>query len=128
MSTYTLTSSQLLKLVKAYIKVDELMDERASRGLRVSFQGTWIAVAEHYNRQPECIRPISWMECNRLYKQFSAACDRYRKIIEEVEDEDVFQATRATFDSRYVHQYHSEFIGHEAYEERYSWLTRYGSD
>ena len=128
MSTNTWTASELLLLVKCYIKVDQLMDKRLQRGLRVTFEGTWIAVAERFNRHPEHTRTISWMESNRAYREFSKACDRYRRIIEEVEEEDVFVPNRATFDSRYCHQYHSEFIGHEAYEERYSWMTRYGTD
>ena len=45
-------------------------------------------------------------------------------IIQVVEDENVFKTNRATYDSRYLVDYGTDFVGHEAFELRCSWLTR----
>lgn len=60
--------------------------------------------------------------------RFVEACERYQKIKQTVEDEDVFKMTRVTFDSCYLAEYGADFVGYEAYKLRYGWLTRYGAE
>ena len=59
---------------------------------------------------------------------FADSCDRYTKIIETIQDENLFKTNRAIYDSRYLFEYGEDFIGYEAYKLRYDWLTRYGTD
>ena len=111
MTTLVWSAQDLLVLIKAARSAkirhhEEQLDD-------VDF---WATLNEMYNNHPDCSSRRTYNETRWRYHKFSKACVRYKKIMDELIEENVFQATRANFDSLYWTTYQETFIGHEAFE------------
>ena len=94
----------------------------------LTYEERWAMITRLYNNHRSRPTTRTSVEIQMANRHFADACDRYTKIIETVEDENIFKTNQATYDSRYLFEYGEEFVGYEAYKLRYSWLTRYGTE
>ena len=72
----------------------------------------------HNNHRSRPTRRSS-TELQLANRTFSDAYDKYRNIIEVVDDAAIAKPTKATYDSRYLFEYGKEFVGLKAYKLRY---------
>ena len=104
------SSHDLLVLMKAY-------DIAVHRHCEVQLnQEFWVTLNDSYNNHPDCrSRRQNW-ETRRGYIKFTNSCLQYLLIMDEVEDENIFQCNRITYDSRYLFKYGETFIDHDAFD------------
>lgn len=126
--TPELSSKDLLALVKAYIQVDKREELLMQGGGGLTYEERWAMITRLHNNHRSRPTRRSSTELQLANRTFSDACDKYRNIIEVVDDAAIAKPTKATYDSRYLFEYGKEFVGHKAYKLRYEWLTRFGSD
>ena len=117
----TFKSHELKLLMQYYIQTDEMCDNQELMVIHF-----WETLAELYNNDVGCQVRRTAQEVRTAYENFTRACTRYTKIINEVISENVFENTRSTYDGRYNLKYRTPFIGHDAYFIRQNWLERFG--
>ena len=73
----------------------------------------WDTLADLYNNDVGSQVRRTAQEVRTAHKNFTRACTRYTKIINEVILENVFETTRSTYDGRYNLKYGTPFIAHD---------------
>ncbi len=109
MSNESWTPDDYLVLVKAYIKTNHRHMEEESE------QDFWVTLNEVFNNHPDCRLIRRLVETRSTFVTFTRACQRYRITVNTVKKEDLFHLTQAACDSRYLWEYHIDFVRHAAY-------------
>jgi len=119
MANHPWTVHDYLVLIKGYIQAEHRhMEEEIDEDF-------WVNVNDAYNNHPECKTRRRNLDTRSIFVTFTRACHRYRKIITEVERENVFQNTRSTFNSLYFMDYQTHFVGHAAYDLSLTYIRQF---
>ena len=123
-ATTEFSSTDLLILVKSYIECDKRDLQLKKNGGGLTHEEFWSMITRLHNNHRSCTTTRTSAEILMAHRRFVKNCERYQMIIQVVEDENVFKTNRTTYDSRYLVDYGTDFVGLEAFELRCSWLTR----
>ena len=110
--------------MKCYIEVDKRELLLLQNGGGLTHEEFWSMVTRLHNNHRNCTTTRTSAEIHMAHRRFVNTCERYQMIIQTVENENIFKTNRATYDSRYLAEYGTDFVGYEAYKLRYTWITR----